>query len=516
MSKEKNEDKISIIHGLYQTDLIQKYGEGASQILQAYKGIRIDSSGNEISHQGRSLKDISNYKVNKENQYGSYKQQSGFSAELVKEARDNKSSILNGNKSRTRTTDGIGNTNDQYHDHIKVDSNGNVIKGSGSQMKIKGKFNTDAEVRQSSENIVKDMVSDKWQKYKDSPMDIASEQVEYAKEFAEKKANDLKEQASNQRIKGNNRKALELEEKAKRYEKAKENIRDSGVSSKEGMEARLNPKTFVAKEILKDSHNAGVEAAKSSFILGGAISGAQNIYSVIFEDKAINDAIEDTVKSTVIATGSSYIVSASGSAIKSIMHSSKNSIVRNLGKTNAPAMIVTGTMEVGKSICKYAKGNINEEELLMELGEKGTGMVAASYGTAIGTAILPGIGSIIGGMVGYTASSMLYNGALSALTDSRISYERRIIIEKLAEQSILQMEMYEDQFKKEAKDVLQHRDEIFNDILTGMRDGILNDNIDDFFTNVNTLGNYFGVELQFKTFDEFDKFMSDDDTIVVL
>ena len=68
----------------------------------------------------------------------------------------------------------------------------------------------------------------------------------------------------------------------------------------------------------------------------------------------------------------------------------------------------------------------------------------------------------------------------------------------------------------EASSQLEYREALFSNILNGMRNGILNDNIEDFFTNVNTLGKFFGVDLKFNTFDEFDDFMSDDDTILVL
>lgn len=514
--ENKNKDKVNIISGISQSNLNQLHGEGASQILQAYKGIRIDSLGNEIAHHGRGLKQISEYEIDSKNSYGSYKQQAGFSGELIKEARDNKESILKGEESRTRTTDGIGKTNDQYHDHIKVDRNGNVIEGSGSQMKIKGKYSTDAEIRKSSENIVQDMISKKWDKYQDSPMDLPTEQVEYAKKFAQDKANELRKQADKYRTSGNENKALMLEDKAQKYEKARDNIRDSGVSSEDAMNARMNPEKFVKKEMINNCHNAGVQAAKSSFILSGAISGAQNIYSVVFEEKEMEDAIKDVAITTATSTVTGYVVGASGTAIKAMMHSSKNSIARTIGKSNAPTMISTGILEVGKSLTSYAKGEIDEEQLLVELGEKGTGMVAASYGTAIGTAILPGLGSIVGGMVGYTVSSILYNGSLDALKSARISEERRIIIERVIEESIQRMKEHEREFKMKASSQLEYREVLFSDILNGMRNGILNDNIEDFFTNVNTLGKFFGFNLEFNTFDEFDDFMSDDDTILVL
>ena len=136
--KKKEDDKIinTTTIGVIQKELNQIYGEATSQIVQAYKGIRVDKFGDEIIHKGRSLKEINNYKINPKYESQNIKQQSGFSAELIEEARQNKEAILSGDKIRTRTTDGVGKTNDTQYDHIKIDENGNIIENTGTQMKF--------------------------------------------------------------------------------------------------------------------------------------------------------------------------------------------------------------------------------------------------------------------------------------------------------------------------------------------------------------------------------------------
>lgn len=515
--KKKDKEELSgIVIGVSQREITQRHGEAASQMIQAQKGVRYDSNGAEISYKGRSLDGISNSKVNLDYEYSNIKQQAGFSAELVKEARDNKEAILNGENTRTRNTDGIGKTNDQKYDHLKVDENNNPISGTESQMKFKGKYSTETEIRTSSENIVKDMVSDKWEKYSDRPMDIPTEQVEPAKKFAREKAEELRNQAKNSRDKGNIQKAEMLEDSATRYENAEKNIRDSGVSTEEAMEARINHKKFVAKELVEDSHNAGIEAAKGAFMLSGAISSAQNIYAVISEEKSLDEAVLDVVATTGKASAMAYGIGATGTAIKSVMHSSKSAVTRALGKTNAPAMMVTATIEIGKSLKRYAGGEIDEEELLEELGEKGTGMVAASYGSAIGTLVLPGIGTVIGGMIGYTVSSLLYNESLKILKEARISEERRKVIESFNDKAIGEMKKYQEEIKAMNHKEYLRRENFFGEVFKNINYSIMNNNIDSLFTSINELGKEFNIDLQFKNFEEFDKFMSDDDTMLTI
>src|SRR5699024_12324264 len=97
--------------------------------------------------------------------------------------------------------------------------------------------------------------------------------------------------------------------------------------------------------------------------------------------------------------------------------------------------------EVGKSLKKYLTDEeLSELELIEELGEKGTGMMAASMGAAIGTAILPVygtvVGGIVGGMAGYMNCSILYNSEIDLLKDERTSDANRQIVEEIANEAI--------------------------------------------------------------------------------
>ncbi len=526
MENKKAKGKKHIINettiGMAQNNLIQKNGEAASQMIQAYEGVRYDSLGKDIGHKGRSLKGINNYRISDNYKSQNIKQQSGFSAELIKEARDNKKSIKASNPNRTRTTDGIGQGNHQQYDHVILDGDGNIIGGTGTQMKFLG-INKNGRV-----TVVDKIANDpKWERY-DGYIDIPEDQYITAIEYADNRANKLMEQARNLRDRGNIAKADELENKAKRYESSKDRIRNSNVKEIEAIEARLNPKKFVTEELLKDSHESGVETAKGAAILSGSISCAQNLYSILYEDKPIDDAIIDVTKTTVTAGTTAYGIGVSGTVIKSVMHTSKNTMTRRLGTTNAPVMIATGTVEVTKSITKYAKGEIDEAELFEELGEKGTGMVAAGFGAAIGAAagsiILPGAGTLTGAkmgafagsMIAYTTSSILYNGALCALKDAKISEERRKVIEDLSKRSIEAMHTYQDVLVGYSDLEYQRREKSLDTLFHGIYESIINNNMDNFFKNINGIGKKFGIELEFQTFEEFDHAMSDDDFILII
>ena len=509
--------------GMAQARLNQIHGEAASQIVQAYKGVRYDSTGKVLYHKGKSLKEISKFKLSTEYREQNIKQQSGFSGELIKEARDNKKAILSGDGTRTRTSDGIGHTNDTKYDHVKLSAEGKVIDGSGSQMKmLKGDNN--------KYNVLEKLANDKsWDRY-DGPVDVPNEQYDGILKSADAQVQKHRDNAQRAREKGNTEAAQKELEKAKRYEDAKKRIRKADVSTEDAIVARKNPELFVAKEVMKDANHAGINAAKSATILSGAISTSQNMYQVLYCNKTIDEAAKDVALTTAKSGVVAYGVGASGTLIKVAMHSSKKEIMRRVGNTNAPTLIAVGIIEVSNSMKRYGNGEIDEVELLQELGEKGTGMVAAGFGGsvgavvggALGTIILPGVGTafgatvggFIGSTVGYGMSSILYRGALDALEDEKISAERRAIIEQLSEKCVQEISTYRTELTAYAERIGNEKTEKINTLFENIHDSIFENNMNGFFASMNQLGNVFGVELQFNTFEEFDEFMLEEDTVL--
>lgn len=526
MEKEKNKDKDIAIE-MAQDSLIQVEGEAASQMIQAYKGVRYDAVGNDLNHKGRNLKVIKSYKINPKYSKINIKQQAGFSAELLQEARMNKKYILSGKSERMRTTDGMGMTNDVKYDHVQVDGNGQIIGDSGTQMKfysVKSKNGKD--VYCVIEKLVKD---DSWERY-DKPIDIPKEQYYQAKEYARKRAEKLQCEAGKLRNKKLISKAIELEEKARKYEQASERIRQSNVSTNEAVMARLKPESFVMKETICDVHRAGSESAIGAMVLTSAMTSAQNIYSIMAYKKDVKEAIDEIVKDTANTGIINYCVGVTGTTLKAIMHSSNCELIRRCGNTSLPTAIATSVIEVSKSLKRYANSEINEEELLVELGEKGTGMLAAGYGTVIGGTIGAGVGSIIpvlgtatgamigsffGSLVGYTTSTVLYVGALETLKAEKMSEQKRSIIERFAYEAIEKNNQYIEFLEKYLEESRENYREIICQILNLMQGSILDNKLETYVSLIEQLGICFGISLKYKTFEEFDIAMSNNEKIVL-
>jgi len=131
-------------------EVVSRYGSANKEFLVGYSGVD-NETGQVFS---KSLKGISDSKVNPDYKDNNINQQSGFSAEVRSKSKRNAENIINNKKSRhTRTDDikkqsygnkEIGGKNDPLYDHVEIDSNGNPIEGTATQMKFVGNGGNDS------------------------------------------------------------------------------------------------------------------------------------------------------------------------------------------------------------------------------------------------------------------------------------------------------------------------------------------------------------------------------------
>lgn len=518
-NRKKNVLQDTTILEMAQTEHIRRHGEAASQMIQANKGVRYDTVGRELGHAGRSLSGISEYRLNPQMYEQNIKQQAGFSAELVEEARENRRNILEENKNRVRTTDGLGQTNHQKYDLVDVDEHGTVISGSGTQMKFLG---IDKQGRYSViEKIVKDPAYSKY----DTVIEIPKDQFDGAVEYAKGQAQELQQQAEVLRRRGNDTKADELETKAEKYLDATNKIQKSNLTLEEARNARIDPDRFTAKEVLNNSIEAGVQAMAAAAFISGMISIAQNTVGVMSGEKDIESAVTDTIKTTVDAGCSAMFVGTAGTALKAAMHTSETQFVRCLGNTVAPTMIATSMLHLSKGLMKFANGEITASELFVELGEKSVCSLAAGFGAGLGgiagkeLAVGIGGGSLrtfgsiaggtAGGMVTYTLCGILCRNIMNVLKEKKIAKEQREYMEQLCNYAVLKMKEYRmflDAYRKEMAFKNQEEFQLFFDSVDA---AVSANDLDGIYRSFNCLGSEYGLQMQFRDQFEFERFMND-------
>jgi hypothetical protein len=491
-------------------EVVQRYGSANKEHLVAFSG-KDNEAGKTLS---RSLKSISESKVNPDYKEANIKQQAGFSAEVKTTARDNAEKIISGDKNTktTRTDDmvkqsdgnggTVGGTNDQLYDIAEVDKNGIYVEGTARQLKFVGG---------TPEQCADKLLDKGYDKYRDADVaiEVPSDYYDGVKKKLAEKAESLKKQIEDAEKKGNSELAARHKAQLEKVEKTSQNLKKGSVSNKEAVFARKHPKLSTALDIGKISHRAGMEAAKSGAAIGGGISFIRNSVAVIKGDKEVDEAILDVGKDTGKAALVSYGTGFAGSALKGAMQNAPSKFVQTLSKTNLPAVAVTTALETGKTLTKFISGEINGTECLTELGEKGTGMISsAMFATAFQIMIpIPIVGALIGGMVGYAFSSAFYNRLTGGLQEAKMAHEERLHIEAECAEAIKMLREYRRELEQIINNYLSEHKAVFDSAFDDMKEAYALGDADGFVSGANKITRQLGGKPQFEMFDEFDALM---------
>ena len=493
-----------------QAETVRRYGSAVKEHLVSYSGMDNESQ----VKMAKGLKQISESKVDPNNPKISIKQQAGFSAEVKTQARETAEKIIAGDKKRvirtddmTKQPDGrggtIGGKNEELYDIAEVDSKGIYVAGTGKQLKFVGG---------NAKECCQKLLDKKFDKYReaDVPIEIPSDFYEEVQTELTRQIDNLNKQIQNAKEKGKMALIEKLEKRLRVLESTKKNLRKGCLTNSEAIEARIHPKISVAKDIARVSHRAGIEAAKSGAAIGGGVSLIRNSVAVIKGDKCVDEAVGEVIGDTAKAAGVSYATAYTGALVKGAMQNAPSSYLRTLSKTNLPSAIVVTSLEIGKTFSRYAQGDIDGIECLTELGEKGTGMLAASAGAAVGQALIPipVVGGLIGSMAGYAMSSAYYNSLVSVLSDAKVAHEERLRIEAECAASIAAIKEYRLEIELVINNYLRENIKVFSVAFAEMELAYNTGDVDSFICGTNSIIRQLSGEPIFETQEEFSKLMN--------
>lgn len=494
-----------IAGGAYET--VQRYGAAAKEHYVAYSG-QDNEAGKTLS---KSLKSISKEKVNSDYKFQNEHQQAGFSAEVKDTARDNAERIINGDSNRTVRTDDIGRVNDPLYDTVEIDANGNVIDGSGTQMKFVGASQNDPTGEGDAARALSKLQSKKFEKYldADAKIKVPSDQYDKMIQEADNRIEKLSKQLEKQKASGNTEAAQKTQKQIENLQKIKKNLRKSYVSTAEAQFARNHPELSTAIDVAKVAHRAGVEALKSGVVIGGSLSIVRNIVALCKGEIEPEEAVANVAKDTASSAGMAYVTGASGAAIKGAMQNAKSETVRALSKTNVPAIIVSVSVQTAKVMKRYLEGEIDGVECMEQLGQEGVGMISSSMFALVGQAVIPVpiLGGLIGGMVGYAFASANYGVLMDALKDEKLAHEQRIQIERACEEHIKMIREYRAEMEKLISEYLSESMDVFRESFSGIKNALAIGDVDWFIDSANSITEQFGGKASFSNMDEFDNMM---------
>ncbi len=501
--KRKKDDFKKVVVSSATYDTVQLYGSAAKQHYVAYSGV--DNETGKVLQKG--LKQISKSKVNPNDEFRNVTQQAGYSAEVKSVARENAENIINGDKTRVIRTDDKGRVNDPLFDTVKLDENGDIIEGSGVQLKFIGESEKDPERIENAKRAFRKLNSKKFDKYfeNNAKIEVPSDQYEKIIQEADSKLNELSKQLEKQKELGNTDKIEEIRQKIEKVKKIKKSLKKSSISTSEAIEARKNPELSTAKDVAKLSHGAGVKAAKSAAVIGGSISIVKNVVAVYKGEIEGDQAFINVAKETAVTATMGYATGFSGAAIKGAMQNTKSNSLRTLSKTNLPATLVSLTITTGKTLNRYFNGEIDGVQCLQDLGESGTGMLSSAMFSAIGQVAIPipVVGAIIGGMVGYALSSASYDILMKSLNDAKMAREERVRVEKACEEHIKLIKEYRLEIENLINEYLSESMTDFRCSFDAVKKSLDIGDVDGFIEGTNQIIVDFGGTPSFSDIEDF-------------
>lgn len=377
------------------------------------------------------LKEIGDWKINKDYESQNIKQHSGFAAEVIGTTKENLIAQREGTGVKTYRTDDLPNDlqndlqnqykkNDQYVDKIRIDSNGNIER---IQVKFVGK---------NASGCLDKLTSKKYDKYfNDGKVDKMEIPKEFYDEMKNKlipdKVSNLEKQLQHARDKGDTELALKKENQIDRYKKIDQMIEKSTVSSDEAIYAVKHPERYTTKLFVQDtfaeSHKAGMDSAAIAVTITAAVSTVDNVAKVMDGEITPQEAFVDVAKDTGVAGGISYGTAFVSTAVSQTMSASSHQLIKSLGKSGVPAAVISFGVQSYDSVIDYATGQITGSELAYDLGENaaqvgggiaGAALAGAAVGSVVpvaGTAVGFGVG-MVGGMIGCAVASEAYVSAV--------------------------------------------------------------------------------------------------------
>ncbi|MBR4195665.1 MAG: hypothetical protein IKQ95_03015 [Synergistaceae bacterium] len=274
-----------------------------------------------------------------------------------------------------------------------------------------------------------------------------------------------------------------------------ENLRRSQQKAHAAINSKVLRRT--AYRVGETFHNAGTQAAQYGGVSALTASGITNIIAVIKGEKSPGDALSDIARDGVKGAASSYVAGGGLTTLAQAFSRSSSKIIQSFMKSNVPGQIVTGVMAFGGALKRYATGEIDTREFVLEIGEGGLNFGAMSYGFAVGQSLIPI--PIIGGIIGSLVGSALTSGLIGRITENlrrkELEHLERMRLTAELEEAARQERAFRAELESYLREWFRDYRECFTEALSGMESA--------FAAGANAITRKLGGTVQFETVAEY-------------
>lgn len=323
---------------------------------------------------------------------------------------------------------------------------------------------------------------------------------------------------------------------AKRSRTNEEFMRDSeyrerkGITLSEEAESRAvhrgsEAASSVDRKLFADSvrnvastfHSAGLEGAKYSGLSALTAAGIMNAVAVLKGEKDPVEAVADTLKTGGVGALAGYVTSGGLTVLSHKLSYASNELVKRIASSNLPGQIVTAVMTVSGTLKRYASGEIDTGEFILELGDKGAGFAAGSYGFGVGQVLIPipVVGGVIGSMVGYALSGAFYGSLAESLNAAKFAREERLRVERECAEAVKAIREFRAKMEALISQYLTSHITAFHEAFGVMNEALKLGDADGFISGANMITEKLGGHVQFRNTKEFDTLMDSEEAFVL-
>lgn len=292
-----------------------------------------------------------------------------------------------------------------------------------------------------------------------------------------------------------------------------------GTSRSESVAAANHPDAVALKynagAVGTEMFHAGLYSGAAATLLGGGVETARGLYALSKGEKSFGEM----ASSVTVTSAKSFAAGfATGAVSKGVAHGLRGLGLGGAVKANAHVAIGAGIVKSSRAFIRYLNNEIEQEEMLGEVSETAiTGTYAFYYG-ALGQALIPipVVGAMIGSMAGYLAGSLLYQSgliSLGAAPEVEAARERRKHIEAICLEALPRMQSERATLTAIVNEHFALREELFTKAFAQIDSSILQWDPNGFTVSLVTICDAFGSSLPFKSFEEFDEFMENEETV---
>ncbi|WP_139492148.1 hypothetical protein [Brevibacillus dissolubilis] len=285
-------------------------------------------------------------------------------------------------------------------------------------------------------------------------------------------------------------------------------VSSSGTTYDEAVLAGNSPdayrSAFEWQQIKKEIGATSAQSAAASTVIGGAMSLVKNGIAVSRGEITTGQA----AKNVAVDAGKAGVRGGvTGALSAGIRVTAEKAGIAALAKSNVATGIAAGVVDIGVTVFRYAKGEVDSQEAMEKIGQTGLSTASSMYAGAAAGAVFGPVGAVIGSMAGYMVATGVYQSALAISRDARLAEEeaQRIIV--LCEAAQQEMIRQREEFEYLIQQKLQTNAKEFKRCFEQIDRSVQSEHFGEAVAALEDFSALFGKKLKLGKFEDFDQHM---------